>query len=216
MVDIGQERAGYSEAEINWLGRREVQQGRGDEPRRETYNDVGLGHHPVELPALLRLGLRKVPEMPGHWRRAHPTNRRSLSFVNRHQTGREPEALPTSYRSVIRSLRLRAPSFGDMTRGDTRGLQEAPGSAGAVAMPVKAAGLTAAKVRTAAPGRYGDGGGLYLLVRPPTEKRQEAGERGGGRFRLFRYTRAGKMRAALILASSAFASLNTFLVQCRP
>ena len=34
-------------------------------------------------------------------------------------------------------------------------------------MPRKAAGLTAAKVRTAKPGRYGDGGGLYLLVRGP-------------------------------------------------
>ena len=34
-------------------------------------------------------------------------------------------------------------------------------------MPRRAAGLTAAKVRTAEPGRYGDGGGLYLLVRSP-------------------------------------------------
>jgi hypothetical protein len=50
-------------------------------------------------------------------------------------------------------------------------------------MPRKATGLTAAKVRTADPGRYGDGGGLYLLVRP-----------GGGRFWLFRYVIAKKMR----------------------
>jgi integrase len=50
-------------------------------------------------------------------------------------------------------------------------------------MPRKATGLTAAKVRTAQPGRYGDGGGLYLLVRP-----------GGGRFWLFRYVIDKKMR----------------------
>jgi integrase len=51
-------------------------------------------------------------------------------------------------------------------------------------MPRKAAGLTAAKVRTAKPGRYGDGNGLYLLVRGPE-----------ARFWLFRYTPPGrKMR----------------------
>jgi hypothetical protein len=50
-------------------------------------------------------------------------------------------------------------------------------------MPRKAAGLTAAKVRTAAPGRYGDGGGLYLFVRS-----------ADARFWVFRYVRAGKMR----------------------
>lgn len=50
-------------------------------------------------------------------------------------------------------------------------------------MPRKAEGLTAAKVRTAKPGRYGDGAGLYLLVRNPT-----------ARFWLFRYTSEGKMR----------------------
>jgi integrase len=51
-------------------------------------------------------------------------------------------------------------------------------------MPRKAAGLTAAKVRTAKPGRYGDGGGLYLLVRSAE-----------ARFWIFRYTMPGqKMR----------------------
>jgi integrase len=50
-------------------------------------------------------------------------------------------------------------------------------------VPRKAEGLTAAKVRTAKPGRYGDGAGLYLLVRGPE-----------ARFWLFRYTRGGKMR----------------------
>lgn len=47
-------------------------------------------------------------------------------------------------------------------------------------MPRKAAGLTAAGVKAAKPGRYGDGNGLYLLVRPT-----------GARFWLFRYTPAG-------------------------
>ena len=50
-------------------------------------------------------------------------------------------------------------------------------------MPKRAEGLTAAKVRTAKPGRYGDGNGLYLLVRSKD-----------ARFWLFRYTRLGRMR----------------------
>jgi hypothetical protein len=50
-------------------------------------------------------------------------------------------------------------------------------------MPVRAAGLTAAKVRTAEPGRYGDGDGLYLLVRSPATA-----------FWIFRYTRSGRLR----------------------
>lgn len=50
-------------------------------------------------------------------------------------------------------------------------------------MGVRAAGLMVAKVKTAAPGRYGDGDGLYLLVRSP------ASAFGG-----FRFTRAGPMR----------------------
>lgn len=47
----------------------------------------------------------------------------------------------------------------------------------------KATALTAAKVKAAAPGRYGDGNGLYLFVRS-----------ADARFWVFRYTRAGKMR----------------------
>lgn len=43
--------------------------------------------------------------------------------------------------------------------------------------------LTAAKVRTAQPGRYGDGNGLFLLARPT-----------GARFWLFRFTLAGRSR----------------------
>jgi integrase len=51
-------------------------------------------------------------------------------------------------------------------------------------MPRVARGLTAVRVRTAQPGRYGDGGGLYLLVRSPER-----------RYWLFRYTPpGGKMR----------------------
>ena len=46
-------------------------------------------------------------------------------------------------------------------------------------MPRKAAGLTATKVEKAKPGRYGDGNGLHLLVRPD-----------GGRWWRFRYVRA--------------------------
>jgi integrase len=50
-------------------------------------------------------------------------------------------------------------------------------------MGVRAAGLTAAKVKAAKPGRYGDGDGLYLLVRTPASA-----------FWVFRFTRAGRMR----------------------
>jgi integrase len=51
-------------------------------------------------------------------------------------------------------------------------------------MARKAAGLTAVKVKTASPGRYGDGNGLYLYVRS-----------ADARFWLFRYTPRGrKMR----------------------
>ena len=50
-------------------------------------------------------------------------------------------------------------------------------------MPIRAAGLTAAKVRTASPGRYGDGDGLYLLVRTADTA-----------FWVFRYTRSGRLR----------------------
>ena len=58
-------------------------------------------------------------------------------------------------------------------------------------MPRRAAGLTALKVKTALPGRYGDGGGLYLLVRP-----------SGARFWMFRWTVRGRMREAGLGAAS--------------
>lgn len=55
--------------------------------------------------------------------------------------------------------------------------------------------LTVAEVRNAKPGRHGDGGGLYLLVRPASPKQAERGEKDGGRFWLFRYRpKGGKMR----------------------
>jgi integrase len=52
-------------------------------------------------------------------------------------------------------------------------------------MPKRAAGLTAAKARTARPGRYADGDGLYLLVRSAKAA-----------FWVFRFTRDGRMREA--------------------
>src|SRR5450432_4611066 len=64
-------------------------------------------------------------------------------------------------------------------------------------MPRKAEGLTAGKVRAAKPGRYGDGAGLYLLVRGPE-----------ARFWLFRYVREGKMREMGLGAASGPAGVS--------
>jgi integrase len=50
-------------------------------------------------------------------------------------------------------------------------------------MPRRAKGLSAAKVAKAGPGRYGDGAGLYLLVRTPEAK-----------YWIFRYVKAGRVR----------------------
>lgn len=50
-------------------------------------------------------------------------------------------------------------------------------------MPREARGISAATVKTVKPGRYGDGGGLYLLVRGPNAK-----------FWSFRFVRGGKMQ----------------------
>jgi hypothetical protein len=50
-------------------------------------------------------------------------------------------------------------------------------------MPPRPEPLTALKVKSAEPGRYGDGGKLYLLVRPDKSA-----------FWLFRYTAGGKLR----------------------
>ena len=50
-------------------------------------------------------------------------------------------------------------------------------------MPPIPTPLSALSVKNAKPGRYGDGNGLYLLVKPT-----------GHRFWIFRYTREGRMR----------------------
>jgi integrase len=65
-------------------------------------------------------------------------------------------------------------------------------------MPRTAAGLSAAKVRTAAPGRYGDGGGLYLLVRE-----------NGTRFWVFRWVRDKRMREMGLGAAGAAPSATS-------
>ncbi len=59
-------------------------------------------------------------------------------------------------------------------------------------MPRRAKGLTAIQVQRLGPGRYGDGAGLYLLVREVRDA--NGGARNAARFWLFRYTRGGKMR----------------------
>ena len=59
-------------------------------------------------------------------------------------------------------------------------------------MPRQAAGIEPIKVKRLGPGRYGDGGGLYLLVKPPSTKQAAAGEKDGGRFWLYRYRLSGK------------------------
>jgi integrase len=56
-------------------------------------------------------------------------------------------------------------------------------------MPKQVTKLTAVKVKTVQPGRYGDGDGLYLFVRPSAKA--EAPETA---FWLFRYKVAGRMR----------------------
>jgi integrase len=63
-------------------------------------------------------------------------------------------------------------------------------------MPRRAAGLTALKVSKAKPGRYGDGRGLYLLVRAPQ-----------ARFWLFRYRLAGGRMREMGLGSVADVTL---------
>jgi integrase len=64
-------------------------------------------------------------------------------------------------------------------------------------MPKRATPLTAAKVRTAAPGRYRDGDGLYLLVRKPAGA-SDAGAAVSSAscpaFWIFRYILGGRLR----------------------
>jgi integrase len=65
-------------------------------------------------------------------------------------------------------------------------------------MPKQATPLTAAKVKTAAPGRYFDGDGLVLLVRKARPKQVANGtapdKQPDRAFWLFRFTRGGKVR----------------------
>ena len=58
-------------------------------------------------------------------------------------------------------------------------------------MPRQAKGISAAKVSKGRPGRYGDGGGLYLTIKSKTSK-----------FWSFRYVRAGHMREIGLGAAS--------------
>jgi integrase len=90
---------------------------------------------------------------------------------------RKPITIAYYDKSLYATVRLRLPPFEAMNRGRNRG-QELRRT-----MPRRAKGLSAAKVSKAGPGRYGDGAGLYLLVRSPEAK-----------FWTFRYVRAGKMR----------------------
>ena len=69
-------------------------------------------------------------------------------------------------------------------------------------MPRKAKGLTAAKVRTAKPGRYGDGAGLYLLVRGPK-----------ARFWLFRYEQHAPVVAAQTDMATVFSERRSDVIR---
>ncbi len=71
-------------------------------------------------------------------------------------------------------------------------------------MPRKAAGLTAAKVRTATPGRYGDGNGLYLFVRSAE-----------ARFWVFRYTLAGQKMREMGLGRAGTDAASVTLAEAR-
>jgi integrase len=71
-------------------------------------------------------------------------------------------------------------------------------------MSRKAAGLSAAGIKTAQPGRYGDGNGLYLLVKE-----------GGTRFWLFRYTLAGQRMREMGLGRAGAAPGETPLKEAR-
>ncbi len=66
-------------------------------------------------------------------------------------------------------------------------------------MPVRAAGLTAARVKTAPPGRYGDGDGLYLFVRAPESAYWCSGSRALAR--CGRWASAGRGGATRWLSS---------------
>ena len=89
------------------------------------------------------------------------------------------------------NVRLHPPPFEAMNRGLIGGCIRRPLFGGGRDGATQSGGSDGGKVRTAKPGRYGDGAGLYLLVRGPE-----------ARFWLFRYTREGKMREMGLGAAS--------------
>lgn len=71
-------------------------------------------------------------------------------------------------------------------------------------MPRQAAGLSAAKVAKAGPGRYGDGDGLYLTVR-----------KNGTRFWVFRYVLAGQKMREMGLGRAGMGKNSVTLAEAR-
>ena len=71
-------------------------------------------------------------------------------------------------------------------------------------MPHKSNALTAAVVKNAKPGRYGDGNGLYLFVRSPQ-----------ARFWLFRYTMPGAKMREMGLGRAGAGAADVTLAQAR-
>jgi integrase len=71
-------------------------------------------------------------------------------------------------------------------------------------MPYKSNALTAAVVKNAKPGRYGDGNGLYLFVRSPQ-----------ARFWLFRYTMPGSKMREMGLGRAGAGAADVTLAEAR-
>jgi len=71
-------------------------------------------------------------------------------------------------------------------------------------MPRRSNALTAAVVKSARPGRYGDGNGLYLFVRSP-----------GARFWMFRYTMPGAKMREMGLGRAGAGTADVTLAEAR-
>jgi integrase len=82
-------------------------------------------------------------------------------------------------------------------------------------MPRRTDGLSAVKVARAGAGRYGDGNGLYLLVRPSRGKPVPGEAPVLMRFWVFRYTRGGKMREIGLGAAKGSGQNGTSLADAR-
>lgn len=81
-------------------------------------------------------------------------------------------------------------------------------------MPRKAAGLTAVDVKSAKPGRHGDGNGLYLLVR--RSKSQSTDDQSKAlRFWIFRYTPPGKKMREIGLGRAGNGRADVTLADAR-